>query len=196
MNCSAEMGATSQGDEVKLFVLRDRTRIKVEVNHVFRGTLWPVEMRPLTPQAQELFQTDLTLPVLHHHELYGSKLVAMDRQHPRDLFDVLGIYESTGLTAGIVESFVSYLAGHNRPVHEVLFGREIEISSAFANEFAGMTEQRVTLDTLHEVRKKLFRELPTLLTEQQRRFLIGLVHGQPDWKLMSCPHLAEMSAIK
>lgn len=33
---SSETGASSQGDEVKLFVEKDRTRIKVEVNHVFR----------------------------------------------------------------------------------------------------------------------------------------------------------------
>ena len=30
---------------VKLFIEKGRTRIKVEVNHVFRGTLLPVEPR-------------------------------------------------------------------------------------------------------------------------------------------------------
>jgi hypothetical protein len=35
---------------------------------------------------------------LHTDELYGSKLVAaMDRQHRRDLFDVLGLLEERGL---------------------------------------------------------------------------------------------------
>lgn len=62
----------------------------------------------------------------------------MDRQHPRDWFDVLGLFEHGGLTSGIVECFVCYLAGHNRPVHEVLFANKIDIATAYANEFAGM----------------------------------------------------------
>jgi predicted nucleotidyltransferase component of viral defense system len=78
MTCHA---ATVQGgDEVKLFIERDRTRVKVEVNHVFRGTILPVESRPLTAVAQDAFFTDIEIPVLHPDELYGSKLVAaMDR---------------------------------------------------------------------------------------------------------------------
>jgi hypothetical protein len=33
--------------------------------------------------------------------------------------DVLKMYESHGLTQEILDCFVAYLAGHNRPVHEV-----------------------------------------------------------------------------
>lgn len=192
-----EMGSMSEGSEVKLFVQRDRTRVKIEVNHVFRGTVLPVQHRPLALDAQDIFFTDLEIPVLHQDELYGSKLVAaMDRQHPRDLFDVLKLYAQSGLTPGIVECFMCYLAGHNRPVHEVLFANEIDISSAFANEFVGMTQEPVSLHTLVETRHRLFAELPVLLSEKQRQFLIGLVSGQPDWTLVSCPHLHEMPAIR
>ena len=88
-----EMGSMSEGSEVKLFVQRDRTRVKIEVNHVFRGIILPVQSRPLTLNAQDIFFTDLEIPVLHEDELYGSKLVAaMDRQHPRDLFDVWKLF--------------------------------------------------------------------------------------------------------
>ena len=126
---TCEKRAGGEGDEAKLFVSRERQRVKVEVNHVFRGTVLSVEERALAPEAQDTFFTDLEIPVLHPDELYGSKLVAaMDRQHPRDWFDVLMLYEHGGLTEGIVECFVSYLAGHNRPVHEVLFANEIEIT--------------------------------------------------------------------
>ncbi|HEY5042954.1 MAG TPA: nucleotidyl transferase AbiEii/AbiGii toxin family protein [Verrucomicrobiae bacterium] len=45
----------------------------------------------------------------------------MDRQHPRDLFDVHRLFERDGLTSEVVECFVCYLAGHNRPVHEFYF---------------------------------------------------------------------------
>ena len=63
----------------------------------------------------------------------------MDRQHPRDLFDVLGLYARDGLTPGVVECFVCYIAGHNRPVHEVLFANQLDIARSYVNEFVGMT---------------------------------------------------------
>jgi hypothetical protein len=176
---------------------RNRTRVKIEVNYVFRGTILPVEHRPLTTKAQDVFFTDLEIPILHQDELYGSKLVAaLDRQHPRDLFDVLNLYAQSGLTSGIVECFICYLAGHNRPVHEVLFTNEIDVSSEFASEFMGMTREPVTLDSLLETRRRLMTELPNVLTDKHRSFLSGLVCGEPDWSLMQCPHLEQMPAIR
>jgi len=44
----------SEASEVKLFVQRDRTRVKIEVNHVFRGTILPVQSRPLALNAQDI----------------------------------------------------------------------------------------------------------------------------------------------
>ena len=191
------VGATSEGSEVKLFVERDKTRIKIEVNYVFRGTVLKVENFPLVASAQDTFYSDIEVPVLDPDELYGSKLVAaMDRQHPRDLFDVLGLYATGGLTPGIVECFICYLVGHNRPVHEVLFANEIDIAPAFHNEFEGMAREPVTLDDLLEVRRRLYAELPAALSVNHRSFLLGVVNGEPDWSLMSCGHLRDMPAIR
>jgi len=193
----AEVSATKDGDEIKLFVRRGRNLVKVEVNHVFRGTVLPVETRRLGDAARKLFTTELSVPVLAAPELYGSKLVAaMDRQHPRDLFDVHGLFERDGLTSEVVECFVCYLAGHNRPVHEVLFSRDADMSSAFENEFAGMARNPITLAELQRVRSKVKSELPAALTQGQRQFLLGLVSSEPDWTLMKCRHLSQLPAIK
>jgi len=193
MRCERGLSA----EETKLFVERDRVRVKIEVNHVFRGTVLPVALRPLSESTQNTFFTDIELPVLHPDELYGGKLVAaMDRQHPRDLFDVLGLYVRDGLTPGIIECFVCYLAGHNRPIHEVLFANQIDIAGTYSNEFTGMTSEPRTLDDLLQVRATLFAELPAALTESHREFLLGLVRCEPDWSLMSCPHLRDMPAIR
>lgn len=195
MTCHA--ATTQLGEELKLFIERNRTRVKVEVNHVFRGTILPVEPRPLTLEAQDTFFTDIEIPLLHPDELYGSKLVAaMDRQHPRDIFDILKLYEEDGLTDGMIECFVCYLAGHNRPIHEVLFANEIDITSSHANEFVGMTKVPVPLEILLETRRRLFAEIPSMLSGNQRSFLMSLAEAQPDWSLMSCPHLAEMPALR
>ena len=45
----AEVSATKEGDEIKLFIRRGRSQVKVEVNYVFRGTVLPVEKRRLGP---------------------------------------------------------------------------------------------------------------------------------------------------
>jgi predicted nucleotidyltransferase component of viral defense system len=193
----AQVATTSAGDEIKMFIQRGTVQVKVEVNHVFRGTVLPVETRTLNAEARRVFTTDLSAPILAPAELYGSKLAAaMDRQHPRDIFDVRGLYEQDGLTPEIVESFVCYLAGHNRPVHEVLFSNDVDLTAAFENEFIGMTQHPVTLVELQKVRARLKKELPEKLTENQREFLIGVVSGEPDWTLMKCQHLQKLPAIQ
>jgi len=197
MGLEADVAATQSGDEVKLFIRRGRNQVKVEVNYVFRGTVLAVESRRLGAAARRLFTTELSVPLLATAELYGSKLVAaLDRQHPRDLFDVRQLFAHGGLTAEIVECFVCYLAGHNRPVHEVLFSRDPDLSLAFENEFVGLTMEPVTLAELQQVRLKLKQDLPAALTPNQRQFLLSLVMGEPDWQLMKCPHLSQLPAIR
>jgi predicted nucleotidyltransferase component of viral defense system len=96
--------------------------VKIEVNFVMRGTLHPVRAASLTAKAREALFADLELPVASLEDVYGGKLVAaLDRQHPRDLFDVMQLFAHEGITPGIRRAFVVYLASHNRPVHEVLF---------------------------------------------------------------------------
>jgi hypothetical protein len=92
---AAEVMATSVGDETKIFVRRGRDQVKVEINHVFRGAVLLPETRPLVKAASDLFTVGFSVPTLAVPELYGSKLVAaLDRQHPRDLFDVHGMFQT------------------------------------------------------------------------------------------------------
>lgn len=193
----ADSPVRTQGDESKLFLRRGRQQVKVEVNHVFRGTILPVQSQTLTPESRRLFTAEVSAPVLATAELYGGKLVAaLDRQHPRDLFDVHCLFESGGLAKEMVECFVAYLAGHNRPVHEVLFSRDQDLVTAFENEFQGMARIPVGLPALVEARQRLRRELRSMLTDDHRQFLLGLVRGEPPWEAMRCRHLSELPAIR
>ena len=193
----AHLPANPSGDDVKLVVSNDTAQVKVEVNFVFRGTVLPVETRSLVVTAQDLFTTDLAVPVLATAELYGSKLVAaMDRQHPRDIFDVMHMLDHFGWQESIVDCFVAYLAGHNRPVHEVLFPKTKPLEPAFTNEFVGMTRDTVELDTLMQMQARLIKELPKQLTPAHRDFLMSLVQGEPAWELMPMQHLRELPALK
>lgn len=183
--------------DTKLLIENAEAQVKVEVNVVFRGTVLPIERRSLSPKTADLFSVALELPVLAPAELYGSKLVAaMDRQHPRDLFDALKMFESGGLSDAAVECFVTYLAGHNRPTHEVLFGNEKDIAHEYHQHFVGMTTEPVSLDALLQARARLREELPRRLTGQHKQFLTGLPRAQPDWTLLQCSHASELPALR
>ena len=157
----------------------------------------PIVHHALCQRASDLFGVELTLPVLDSAELYGSKLVAaMDRQHPRDLFDALQMLEQDGLSDETLECFVTYLAGHNRPIHEVLFGNDKDISLEYRDNFVGMTTEEVSLDQLLAVRQRLRTEIPQRLTAHQKAFLVGLSQATPDWSLLACPHAQELPALR
>lgn len=185
------------GEDVKLFVNNDLAEVKVEVNHIFRGTLLPTEAMPLAPAARDLFTAGISVPMLATAEIYGSKLVAaMDRQHPRDIFDVMKMYEKFGMDAAFVDCFVAYLAGHNRPVHEVLFSADVTLETIYENHFRGMTSKEVSLEVLQQVRADMKRDLPRALTADHKEFLLSLVKAEPQWDLMPFPHLKDLPALK
>jgi len=185
------------GEEVRLLAARRTTRVKVEANAVFRGTLLPVRALPLTAAAAEIFDSDVAVPTLAVEELYGSKLVAaMDRQHPRDLFDVIGMWQRFGWTPRVIDCFVGYLAGHNRPVHEVLFSSPRSLQLSYGNEFRGMTRMPVSQSELESVQRQLVAELPRQLTHAHREFLASLVRAEPDWSLMPFDHLRHLPAVR
>jgi predicted nucleotidyltransferase component of viral defense system len=197
MGLGTEIKKINTGDELKIWVSSDSAQVKVEINSVFRGTVLPVQVQSLTSKTQEFFSKNIQAPLLNVSELYGSKLVAaMDRQHPRDLFDVKKMFESHGLTAEILDCFVVYLAGHNRPVHEVLFSNPQPIEETFKNEFFGMTNEPVSVDELELTRSTLVRQLHAGLTDKQREFLLSLVQAKPDWSKMPYEHLKDLPALK
>lgn len=122
--------------DTKLIAENEASQVKIEVNVVFRGTVLPIERRPLSARTGDLFGVEFAVPVLAPDELYAGKLVAaLDRQHPRDLFDVWQLFQTGGLTDTMVECFVVYLAGHNRPTHEVLFGNDKGIAAEYERVF-------------------------------------------------------------
>lgn len=198
LGLSVRLNKLNSDSETKLFIEDDRSQVKVEVNVVFRGTIFPVEIRSLTAKTAQMFSTTVDAPVLAEAELYGSKIVAaLDRQHPRDLFDVLKLYEQGDLTPDILEAVVIYLAGHNRPTHEVLFGTDKDISTSYANSFVGMTfEESPSLEILLDVRAKLRADVTQRITEKHRDFLIGLAEANPDWSLLDCEHAESLPGLR
>jgi len=189
--------ASADAGETKLLVRQGAIQVKIEVNFVIRGTVNPVRMASLTQSARDTLQADLEIPVASLEDVYGGKLVAaMDRQHPRDLFDVMQLFAHEGITSDIRRAFVIYLASHNRPVHEVLFPTLRDVHQEFENNFAGMTVGPVKLDALLAARERMVHELQQGLTKDERRFLLSLVAAEPDWAVLGVPHLEQLPGLR
>ncbi|MCK4682056.1 nucleotidyl transferase AbiEii/AbiGii toxin family protein, partial [Candidatus Bipolaricaulota bacterium] len=114
----------NQGYIVKLIVSTNYAMVKIEPNLILRGSVHAPEQRDLCLTAQEHFGAFVSVRALSTADLYGGKLcAALDRQHPRDLFDVKLMLDDMGITPEIRRAFVIYLSGHNRPINELLAPR-------------------------------------------------------------------------
>lgn len=183
--------------QTKLLVRRGPVQVKIEVNYVMRGTVLPVRQASLTPTASDVLMADLEIPVVSAEDVYGGKLVAaLDRQHPRDLFDVMQLFAHGGITPGIRRAFVVYLACSNRPLHEVLFPPLRDVRHDFENNFRGMTAEPVPLESLLAARERLLRELQQGLDASERRFLLSLAAGAPDWPALDIAHLKHLPGVR
>lgn len=186
-----------QGHVAKLSVATVDTEIKVEPNLVLRGCVGAPVIRELSPVAQKRFRASARIQTLADADLYGGKLcAALDRQHPRDLFDVALLLREEGITPAIRRAFVIYLASHTRPMHELLNPNLIDIADAFERQFSGMTLAPVSVDELIEARLQLIRQLVPALDAEERQFLLSVKSGDPDWNVLGIEDLERMPALQ
>jgi hypothetical protein len=183
----ARLTLVPQGDdmEVKVHCQRGgRARVKVEVNPLQRGSLWPVRKLACTDAVQETFESYVEATVVSHAELFGGKVsAALDRQHPRDLFDVRQLLDVEGFGDDVRAGLLMNLISHRRPIAELLNPEAKDQRQMFAGEFAGMT----LLPFDYALHQATFAELTVKvrasLTPTDRAFLLSFEKGSPDWSL-------------
>ncbi len=167
--------------------------VKIEPNTVLRGSLHPTTDLNLTPKAVTMFGRSATMRVVSLPDLYGGKLcAALDRQHPRDLFDVHGLFQNEGITDDIRRAFVIFLASHDRPMSELLTPNRKDLKKVFADQFEGMTLDPVPLAVLEETRERLITQINADLTSAEREFLLSLKRLEPKWELLGLPGLERL----
>ena len=114
--------------------------------------------------------------------LFGGKIcAALDRQHPRDLFDVKHLLEGPGLTPEIRKGFLLHLISHDRPMHEVIQPARKDVRAVFEAEFKEMTDEPVEYEALIDARERLITQLKTDLTASEKQFLFD---GISQWPLL------------
>lgn len=167
------------------------------MNVVVRGAVYPVVVLPLCQRAQDEFEVFSEAQTLSVADLYGGKLcAALDRQHPRDLFDVKLLLSNEVITEDIRKSFLVYLISHSRPMNELLAPRWRDLDASFDGEFRGMTAESVTVDELKEVRETMLITLRQALTKDERAFLVSLKQGEPAWDLLGIPNVESLPAVQ
>ena len=181
----------------KLSVRTAEATIKLEPNLVLRGTVFPPVEEELCEQAEALFEVSATASILAVPDLYGGKLcAALDRQHPRDIFDVKILMENEGITDEIRTAFVVYLASHDRPMSELLDPNKKDFRQIFEQDFAGMTAEEVQYDELVAVRDRLIESINEAMTENEKKFLLSIKQGEPDWNHMQVAGIDQLPAIQ
>jgi len=181
---------------IRLLVKRGDTMIKVEVTPVLRGSVHPVIVQKLSQQCEAKFGS-ASMQLLSFEDLYGGKLcAALDRQHPRDLYDVYHLMCTEGLTPKLKDTFLIYLLSHGRPMSELLNPHLKDISALYEREFAGMAMESVALEVLLETRINMIKELHGLLNDNDKEFLLSIKRGNAQWSLSPYPHVAQLPAVR
>jgi len=182
---------------IRLVVSTSNAVVKIEPNRVFRGSIYPTEERDLSPAAQRRFEAFVRVQSLSAADLYGSKLCAtLDRQHPRDLFDVKLLLDNEGITQEIRKAFVIYLAGCNRPMNELLSPRIKDIKDVYEEQFVGLSQIDVMLDDLREIQRGLAGALVRALDDDEKAFLLSMKRGTPEWNRLGIEHLEQLPALQ
>ncbi|PKP24323.1 MAG: nucleotidyltransferase [Bacteroidetes bacterium HGW-Bacteroidetes-2] len=169
---------------LKLQIANEEAQIKLEVNQGMRGVIDRVDKRVLCNKAQQQFDAFCTINVVPFGQLFGGKIcAALDRQHPRDLFDVKGLLENEGFTEAIKTGFLFALLSSKRPVYEILFPHFIDQSQTFKNQFGGMTSEDFTHENFENTHVKILEIIHSNLSKQDRDFIISFLEVNPDWSL-------------
>lgn len=180
----------------KLVVYRQGVHTKVEVTPVLRGCVYEPEMRTVSPRVEENFGF-AEVQVVSFGDLYAGKIVAaLDRQHPRDLFDVRDLMSHEGIDDNLRRAFIVYLLSHNRPIAELLAPVRRDITHEFERGFIGMTETPVAVNELFTVREQLITEVVGKMPRSHRDLLLSFKRGEPDWALLGIAGIEKLPAVR
>jgi len=169
----------------KLMVEENGVQIKVEVNMVGRGVIDEEDNKmPLCELAQEQFDVFCAIQVVSLAQLYGGKIcAALDRQHPRDLFDIKLLLKENNYSEEIKRGFIYSLVCSNRPTHEMLNPNLIDQRMTYENQFQGMSKIEFIYDDFEQTRLELIETVKASLNENDKRFLLSLNRLEPDWSI-------------
>ena len=168
----------------KLQISNQGFQIKLEVNQTNRGVISDTIEYQLCEKVQDQFDAFCSIAIVPLSQLYGGKIcAALDRQHPRDIFDVKYLLENEGFTEDIKEGLLLSILSSNRPIHELLRPNLLDQQSTLENQFSGMTIESFTYKDFETTREQLVANISKFWSDSDRQFLIGFSKLEPDWSI-------------
>lgn len=182
---SPEIIRTSEGIPKQMRLSQGKTDVKVEINLVLRGSVYPSQEMELCQKAQTEFEKSVKIRCVSFEDQYAGKFcAALDRQHPRDLFDVKLFFENFTFTEKLKKAFLVYLISGNRPIHEMIQPNLLDQRKLYIDQFQGMASEESTYEELEVARTQLIQTIEDILTEDDRSFLLSFKKGDPKWDLL------------
>ena len=190
-------GIVVQEKPNKLICTYQGIMVKIEVNDVKRGVITEPVVLPLCQVAQDSFGVFCEARIVPFSQLYGGKInAALDRQHPRDLFDVKYMFEYIRHFDEVKQGFMFCLLGCDRPIVEMLSPNMIDQREALDNQFSGMTTIPFSYEDYEKSRLSIIKSVNENLTDNDKRFLITFEEGNPDWETTDYSTFKDFPSIK
>ncbi|MBE9522511.1 MAG: nucleotidyl transferase AbiEii/AbiGii toxin family protein [Proteobacteria bacterium] len=188
--------ATQQTINKLILRTPDRVQIKIEVTPVLRGCVYNPKTMTVCSKAEEQFGF-AEISVLSFADLYAGKIMAtLDRQHPRDLFDVYQLLENEGINDEMRTALIIYLISHDHSPHTLLSPAVRDVTHDYERNFLGMTEEDVAMETLLATRTALVDNIASNMSEDHKRFLVSFYRRKPDWSLLELDGLDQLPAVR
>lgn len=179
-----DIKAKHHKEVAKLIVSLHGASIKVEFNLVQRGLLGKANVLALSDKVQEDFDMFCEMTVVSIGQLYGGKIcAALDRQHPRDLFDVKQLLNGGGIDKNIKEGFLLNLISTGRPADEILKPNLLDQRSTLEKQFSGMSLENFSYDDFQKIRDELIIQVNQLLNDTDKAFLLSVYNLTPNWQI-------------
>ena len=194
-NINAQRILGGGGNETRIRISQGTTQIKIESVPAMCGSVFPLQTMTTCKSARKKFGF-VEMQLLAFEDIFGGKIhAALDRQHPRDWFDIKVLYENEGLTDELFRVFMVYVASSNNPIDELLNPKAPLLDHLFDRELIGMTRDGINKEALYKTRERLHVDIKKRLTGNIAKFLLSLHDAEPDFKLIGLPKAAQLPAV-
>jgi hypothetical protein len=193
----ATLKSTTDKHHKQIVVEKGSSLVKIEINHVLRGSVHPLKTLSLSKKAQDAFSRYMDVQCLSLNDLYAGKIcAALDRKHPRDLFDMYFYLKNYGYSRELHQTFLVYLISGSRPISELIRPNPLRnFEELYNSEFLGMLKEGIELDVLADTFDRVVGLTSSSMTDSDKEFLMSFKEGKPKWNLLPFDHIKNMPAI-
>lgn len=129
-------------------------------------------------------------------QVYAQKVELLLRLMPVVMEEcVFAVHGGTAINL-FLKDLPRYSVDIDRPIHESLAPRLIDQREAMVNQFDGMTDILFTYDEFEETRAKLVAEVNSILTDEDKRFLLSFEKGTPEWGGYEYEYLKDYPSVQ